>query len=178
MIQQHMTALRSAKQLKFGQDSRQTSITGQRARVLGNAVIDGTQPIIRTATQGDVRGFQHHQVPGVAEAIRQLRAEDRQQCGAWLLQSLLSTLCGVAAVMHLVRERFEEVGHASVLPRSRRHAAPLPRSGAIPGYEVVDFSLLPKPGGITERGSAQLRVGESGELIFHRGDRTGRRLKS
>lgn len=178
MTHQHITALPSAKRLKFTQDSRQTSITGQRARVPGHTSIDSAQPVIRAAAQGDVRGFQHHQVPGVAEVIRQLRAVDGQQCGARLLQRLLSTVRSAAAVMDLVRERFEEVGHASVFPRGRRHAAPLARSGAVPSYEVMDFRLLPKPSGIPQRGSAQLRVGESGELIFHRGDRTDRRLKS
>lgn len=178
MTQQHITALPSAKRLKFTQDSRQTSIAGQRASVPGHSAVDSAQPIIRAAAQGDVRGFQHHQVSGVADVIRQLRAEDRQQCGAWVLQRSLAAVCGIAAVMHLVRERFEEVGHASVLPRSRRHAAPLARSGTVPSYEVMDFRLLPKPSGIPQRGSAQLRVGESGELIFHRGDRTDRRLKS
>lgn len=173
-----LSGLSTAYFFQFRQHVGKPTVAGQRASVPGHSAIDSAQPIIRAAAQGDVRGFQHHQVPGVADVIRQLRAEDRQQCGAWVLQRSLAGICGIAAVVHVVRERFEEVSHASVLPRSRRYAAPLARSGAVPGYEVVDFRLLPKPSGIPQRGSAQLRVGESGELIFHRGDRTDRRLKS
>lgn len=173
-----LRGLSTAYFFQFRQYVGKPTVAGQRASVPGHSAIDSAQPIIRAAAQGDVRRFQHHQVPGVAEVIRQLWAVDGQQCGARLLQRLLSTVCGVAAVMDLVRERFEEVGHASVFPRGRRDAAPLARSGAVPRYEVMDFRLLPKPSGIPQRGSAQLRVGESGELIFHRGDRTDRRLKS
>lgn len=173
-----LSGLSTAHFFQFRQHVGKPTVAGQRARVPGHTAIDSAQPVIRAAAEGDVRGLQHHQVTGVAEVIRQLRAVDGQQCGARLLQRLLGTVRDVAAVMDLVRERFEEVGHASIFPRRRRYAAPLARSGAVPSYEVMDFRLLPKPSGIPQRGRAQLRVGESGELIFHRGDRTDRRLKS
>ena len=164
-----------SRAFKLQQNFGKSPVAGQRVRVPGQLAIDSMQPFICAVTQGYVRGFQHHQVPGISLVLGQLRSEHRQQRGARLLQQLLRIDIS-AAVMHLLRQHFQQVGHAPVSTRSRQHSAALRSRGAICGDEVVDVRLLAKTSGVVECSASQLGVRKPGELIFHRGDRTDRRL--
>lgn len=173
-----MRFLSAPERLQLTQNFGESSIAGHRTRMPGRAAVGGAEPVVRPVPQCDVRGLQNQHVPGVAQLLRQLRAEHRRQCGTRVLQHLLRIPAGAAAVMHLLRQHFQQVRHAPVSTRSRQHSAALRSRGAICGDEVVDVRLLAKTSCVVECSASQLGVRKPGELIFHRGDRTDRRLKN